>query len=71
MLMRYMFRPHRVIFRKHIIKKSTALHTLSIVLLRYVVIIINFGITGCLFFLPLELRPLFAMYNTFLLVFCP
>jgi hypothetical protein len=45
--MRYMFRPHRAIFRQHIIKESTALRTLSIVLLRYVVIIINFGIIGC------------------------
>jgi hypothetical protein len=44
--MRYMFRPHRAIFRQHIIKESTALCTLSIVLLRYV-ININFGIIRC------------------------
>jgi hypothetical protein len=33
------------IFRQHIIKESTALHTLSIVLLSYIIIIINFGVT--------------------------
>jgi hypothetical protein len=48
--MGYMFRPHRIIFRQHIIQKSTALHTSSIVLSRYI-IIINFGIIGCSFFL--------------------
>jgi hypothetical protein len=48
--MRYMFRPHRTIFRQHIFKESTALCTLSIVLIKYVIIIIiiNFGVTGCL-----------------------
>jgi hypothetical protein len=41
----------RVIFRQHIIKESTALCTLSTVLVGYVLIIVNFGVTGCLFFL--------------------
>jgi hypothetical protein len=59
--MRYMFRPHRAIFRQHISEEFTAVRTLSTVLLKYVVtIVINFGIIGCLFFLPFELRPLFA-----------
>jgi fumarate reductase subunit C len=59
--MRYMFRPHRVIFRQYIIKESTALGTLSVVLLRYVVvIIINFDVMGCVFFLSFVLRPLCA-----------
>jgi hypothetical protein len=65
--MRYMFRAHRVIFRQHTFKESTALCTLSIVLLKYVVvIIINFGVIGCLFFLCFVLRPL----CTALLVVC-
>jgi hypothetical protein len=38
-----------------------------IVLLKYV-IIINFGVIGCLFFLSVVLRLLSAMYNTCLLV---
>jgi hypothetical protein len=53
MFMRYMFWPHRAIFREHIFGgESTALCTLSIVLPKYV-IIINFGVIGCLFFLSL------------------
>jgi hypothetical protein len=40
MIMFYKFRPHRAIFRQHIIKESTALRTLSIVLLKYVVVVI-------------------------------
>jgi hypothetical protein len=44
----------------HIFKESTALCTLSIVLLQYVVVIINFGVIGCLFFLSYVLRPLCA-----------
>jgi hypothetical protein len=67
--MRYMFRPRRAIFRQHIIKESTALSTLSIAFLRYIVIVINFDVMGCLFFLSFVLRPLSAMYNTCLLVF--
>jgi hypothetical protein len=56
LFMRYMFRRHRAIFRKHIIKESTVLCNLSIVFLKYVVIIIvNFGVTGCLFFLSFVL----------------
>jgi hypothetical protein len=47
MFMRYMFRPHRAIFRQHIVEKSTALCTLSTVLLKYIVVI-NFGIAWCL-----------------------
>jgi hypothetical protein len=43
--MRYMFQPYWAIFRQHIIKESTALRTLSTILIRYVVIVINFGIT--------------------------
>jgi hypothetical protein len=58
--MRYMFRPHRAIFRQHIIKESTALCTLPIVVLKYVVVIISFGVMGCLFFLSFVLRPLCA-----------
>jgi hypothetical protein len=45
--MRNMFRPHRAIFRQHIINESTALCTLSIVLLKYIIviiIIIKFGV---------------------------
>jgi hypothetical protein len=33
MFMRYVFRPHRTIFRQHIIKESTALCTMSVALL--------------------------------------
>jgi hypothetical protein len=43
----------------HFFKESTALCTLSIVLLKDV-IIINFGVIGCLFFLSFVLRPLCA-----------
>jgi hypothetical protein len=54
MFMRYMFRPYTAIFRQHIIKEPAALCTLSIVLLKYVVvIIINFGVIGYPFFLYL------------------
>jgi hypothetical protein len=35
----------------HLFKESTALCALSIVLLKYVVVIINFGVIGYLFFL--------------------
>jgi fumarate reductase subunit C len=64
MFMCYMFRPRRAIFRQYVIKESTTLCTLSIVLLKYVVFIINFGVTGYLFFLTFVLRPLSSMYNT-------
>jgi hypothetical protein len=37
MFMRYMFRPHRAIFRQHTVKESSALCTLSIVLLKYII----------------------------------
>jgi hypothetical protein len=61
MFMRYMFRPHRAIFRQHTFKESTVLCTLSIVLLKYVVvIIINFVVIGCLFFLSFVLWPICA-----------
>jgi hypothetical protein len=40
MFVRYMFRPHRAIFRQYIIKESTTLCTLSLVLLKYVVLLI-------------------------------
>jgi hypothetical protein len=64
--MRYMFRPHRTIFRQHTSKESIALCTLLIVLSKYVVfiiiiiiiIIISFCVIGCLFFLSFVLRPL-------------
>jgi hypothetical protein len=36
MFMRYMFQPHRAIFRQHIFKESPALCILSIVLLKYI-----------------------------------
>jgi hypothetical protein len=39
-----MFRLHRAICRQHIIKESTILRTLSMLLLRYVIIILNFGV---------------------------
>jgi hypothetical protein len=56
--MRYLFWSHRAIFRQHTFKEFTALCTLSIVFLKYVVtIIINFGVIGCLFFLSFVLRP--------------
>jgi Ca2+/Na+ antiporter len=35
----------------HLFKESTALCTLSIVLLKYSIVIINFGVIGYLFFL--------------------
>jgi hypothetical protein len=35
----------------HLFKEFTALCTLSVGLLKYVIIIINFGVIGCLFFL--------------------
>jgi hypothetical protein len=41
----YVYESHRAIIRQRIIKKSTALCTLSIVLLGYIVLIINFGVT--------------------------
>jgi hypothetical protein len=39
--MRYMFRPHRAIFRQHTIKESThcTVRTLSVVVLKYVIVI--------------------------------
>jgi FtsH-binding integral membrane protein len=40
------------------LRNPIALCTLSIVLVKYVVIIINFGVIGCLFFLSFILRPL-------------
>jgi hypothetical protein len=43
----YAYAPHRAIFRKHIIKESIALRSLLIVLLKYVVVIINFGFITC------------------------
>jgi hypothetical protein len=62
LIMRYMVRPHRAIFRQHIIKVTTALCTLSLVLLKYyiviIIIIINLGVVRCLFFLSFALRPL-------------
>jgi spore maturation protein SpmB len=57
----YMFLPHTAFFRQHAFKEPTSLCTLSIVLLKYVVvIIINFDVIGCLFFLSFVLRPLCA-----------
>jgi hypothetical protein len=53
--MRYMFQPHMAISRQYIIKEFTALCTLSIVFLKYVIIIITFGLTRCLFFLSFVL----------------
>jgi hypothetical protein len=44
----------------HFLKESTALCSLLIVFLKYVVIIINFGIIGCLSFLSCVLWPLCA-----------
>jgi hypothetical protein len=58
--MRCIFRPQRGHLQAtHFFKESTALCTLSIVLLKYVVII-NFVVIGCLFFLSFVLRPLCA-----------
>jgi hypothetical protein len=68
--MHYMFRPHRAIFRQHIIKESTALCTLPIVILQYVVIVINFSVIGCLFFLSFVRRALCAPLGVPLLVLC-
>jgi hypothetical protein len=61
MFMHYMFGPNKAIFRQHIMKGSTSLRTLSIVFLRHVFNIINFGIVGCFFLLSFELQPLSAM----------
>jgi hypothetical protein len=56
MLIRYVFWPLRTILRQ-----STALCTLSVLLLKYiVVVIINFDVIGCLFFLSFVLRLLCA-----------
>jgi hypothetical protein len=44
----------------HLFKESTALCTLPTLLLKYDVVIINFDVTGCLFFLSNVLRPLCA-----------
>jgi hypothetical protein len=44
----------------HLFKISTALCTVSNVLLKYVVVIINFGVIGCVFLLSYVLRPLCA-----------
>jgi hypothetical protein len=54
MFMRYLFRPHRAIFRQH-----TYL-SLSIVLLKNIVVIINLSAIGCLFSPSYVLRPLCA-----------
>jgi hypothetical protein len=63
--MRYMFRPHRAIFRQNTFKEFTALCALSVVVLKYVVvIIINFDVIECLFFLSFLLRPLSAPLGT-------
>jgi hypothetical protein len=51
-----MLRPHRAIFRQQTyFKESTELSTLSIVFLKYV-IVINFGVVGCIFSLSYVLH---------------
>jgi hypothetical protein len=65
MLMLYMFRSQRATFGQQIVKKSTVLCNLSIVLLKdvVVVIIINSVVVVCLFFLSYVLQPLCAPFG--------
>jgi hypothetical protein len=63
MFMLYMFRPHGHPQATHLFKESTALCTLLVVLLKYVIIFINFGVIGCLFLLSYVLQPLCAPFG--------